>query len=288
MDFLKSKDAAPTRRKFISTAAAATAGTAALGFPMVSRAQATTLRFQSTWPSKDIFHEYAGDFVKKVNDMSGGRLKIELLPAGAVVPAFGLLDAVNKGTLDGGHGVVAYWYGKNSAVALWGSGPAFGMDAEPGAVVALLRRRQGRCSRRSTRALTSNVVSYLYGPMPTQPFGWFKKPITKVEDVKGMKFRTVGLAVDMYTAHGCRGEPAARRRDRAGARPRPDRRCRVQQCERRTGCSASPMSPRSACCRASTRRANSSRVLFNKTKYDALPPDLKPSSTTRCRRPART
>ena len=50
-------------------------------------------------------------------------------PAGAVVPAFQLLDAVNKGTLDGGHGVVAYWYGKNSAVALWGSGPAFGMDA---------------------------------------------------------------------------------------------------------------------------------------------------------------
>ena len=124
MDFLKNKDAAPTRRKFLSKAAAATAGTAALGFPMVSKAQATTLRFQSTWPTKDIFHEFAGDFVKKVNDMSAGRLKIELLPAGSVVPAFGLLDAVNKGTLDGGHGVVAYWYGKNSAVALWGSGPA--------------------------------------------------------------------------------------------------------------------------------------------------------------------
>jgi TRAP-type mannitol/chloroaromatic compound transport system substrate-binding protein len=60
--------------------------------------------------------------------MAGGRLKIEVLPAGAVVPAFQLLDAVNKGTLDGGHGVVAYHYGKNSALALWGSGPAFGMD----------------------------------------------------------------------------------------------------------------------------------------------------------------
>ncbi len=59
MDVLKKEDSAPTRRKFLSSAAAATAGTAALGFPMVSRAQTTTLRFQSTWPAKDIFHEYA-------------------------------------------------------------------------------------------------------------------------------------------------------------------------------------------------------------------------------------
>lgn len=108
MDFVNSKDAAPTRRKFLSKAAAATAGTAALGFPMVSKAQTTTFRFQSTWPSKDIFHEYASDFAKKVNDMAGGRLKIEVLPAGSVVPAFQLLEAVAKGTLDGGHGVVAY------------------------------------------------------------------------------------------------------------------------------------------------------------------------------------
>ncbi len=87
-----------------------------------------TMRWQSTWPTKDIFHEFAGDFVTKVNNMSGGDLKIELLPAGAVVKAFDLIDAVSKGTLDGGHGVIAYWYGKNSALALWGSGPAWGMD----------------------------------------------------------------------------------------------------------------------------------------------------------------
>ena len=87
------------------------------------------MRWQSTWPSKDIFHEYALDFAKKVNDMTGGDLRIEVLPAGAVVPAFGLLDAVSKGTLDGGHGVLVYHYGKQNALALWGSGPAFGMDA---------------------------------------------------------------------------------------------------------------------------------------------------------------
>ena len=87
------------------------------------------MRFQSTWPSKDIFHEYALDYAKKVNDMTGGDLKIDVLPAGAVVPAFGLLDAVSKGTLDGGHGVLVYHYGKQNALALWGSGPGYAMDA---------------------------------------------------------------------------------------------------------------------------------------------------------------
>ena len=87
------------------------------------------MRWQSTWPSKDIFHEYALDYAKKVNDMTGGDLKIEVLPAGAVVPAFGLLDAVSKGVLDGGHGVLVYHYGKQTALALWGSGPGYAMDA---------------------------------------------------------------------------------------------------------------------------------------------------------------
>src|SRR5665811_2408688 len=117
-----------TRRKFLG--GAAVAGVAAVVAPSVVKAQGPiSMRFQSTWPSKDIFHEYALDFAKKVNDMTGGDLKIEVLPAGAVVPAFGLLDAVSKGTLDGGHGVLVYHYGKSNALALWGSGPGYGMDA---------------------------------------------------------------------------------------------------------------------------------------------------------------
>ncbi len=192
------------RRKFLGSAAAVGAGT--MAFPMVSRAQTSTLRFQSTWPAKDIFHEYANDFAKKVNDMAGGRVKIEVLPAGAVVPAFQLLEAVNKGTLDGGHGVVAYHYGKNSALALWGSGPAFGMD--PNMVLAWHYYGGGKVLLEEIyKSINMDVVSYLYGPMPTQPFGWFKKPIAKVDDVKGMKFRTVGLAVDMYSDMGAAVNP---------------------------------------------------------------------------------
>jgi len=191
------------RRKFLKGAAVGSAGEAALSFPMISQGQAApqTLRFQSTWPAKDIFHEYALDFAKKVNDMTGGELRIEVLPAGAVVPAFQLLDAVSKGTLDGGHGVVVYHYGKNAALALWGSGPSFGMDAN----MMLSWHKYGggkEMLEELYKTVGANVKSYVYGPMPTQPLGWFKKPITKTEDLKGLKYRTVGISIDMFTAMG--------------------------------------------------------------------------------------
>ena len=191
-----------SRRKFLTGAAVATAGAAALGFPSIAKsAGPVTMRWQSTWPSKDIFHEYALDFAKKVNDTTGGELKIEVLPAGAVVPAFALLEAVSKGTLDGGHGVVVYHYGKQNALALWGSGPGYGMDANM--LLAWHKYGGGKeLLAKIYQSIGANVVSFLYGPMATQPFGWFKKPITKVEDLKGQKFRTVGLSVDVYTAMG--------------------------------------------------------------------------------------
>jgi TRAP-type mannitol/chloroaromatic compound transport system substrate-binding protein len=194
------------RRKFLRKATAGAVGAGTMAFPMVSTAQTVSMRFQSTWPAKDIFHEYANDFSKKINDMAGGRLKIEVLPAGAVVPAFQLLEAVSKGTLDGGHGVVAYHYGKNSALALWGSGPGFGMD--PNMLLSWHYYGGGEALLQEIyKSLNIDVASFLYGPMPTQPYGWFKKPIAKVEDMKGMKFRTVGLAVDMYTEQGAAVNP---------------------------------------------------------------------------------
>ena len=191
-----------TRRKFLTGAAAATTGAAITAFPMIAKAQGPiTMRWQSTWPSKDIFHEYALDFAKKVNDMTGGELRIEVLPAGAVVPAFGLLDAVSKGTLDGGHGVLGYNYGKQNALALWGSGPAFGMEANQ--LLAWHKYGGGKdLLNKLYASIGANVVSFPYGPMPTQPLGWFKKPITKVDDFKGLKFRTVGVSIDVFTGLG--------------------------------------------------------------------------------------
>jgi TRAP-type mannitol/chloroaromatic compound transport system substrate-binding protein len=189
-----------TRRKFLGGAAVATV--AAVTAPSVVKAQGPiSMRWQSTWPSKDIFHEYANDFGKRVNDMTGGDLKIEVLPAGAVVPAFQLLDAVSKGVLDGGHGVLVYHYGKQQALALWGSGPAYAMDAN----MLLSWHKYGGGKElldEIFKGIGANVVSFPYGPMPTQPLGWYKKPITKPDDFKGLKFRTVGISIDVFSGMG--------------------------------------------------------------------------------------
>ena len=79
--------ATSSRREFLQAAGIGAAATIAA--PSIVKAQgAITMRWQSTWPAKDIFHEFAVDYATKVNDMTGGELKIEVLPAGAVVPAF--------------------------------------------------------------------------------------------------------------------------------------------------------------------------------------------------------
>jgi TRAP-type mannitol/chloroaromatic compound transport system substrate-binding protein len=196
----KAKNGRNTRRKFLKGAAVATAATVVA--PAVVQAQGPiSMRWQSTWPSKDIFHEYALDFAKKINDMTGGDLKIEVLPAGAVVPAFGLLEAVSKGTLDGGHGVLVYHYGKQTALALWGSGPGYAMDAN----MLLSWHKYGggkELLEKLYASIGANVVSFPYGPMPTQPLGWFKKPVAKVEDLQGLKFRTVGISIDVFQGMG--------------------------------------------------------------------------------------
>jgi TRAP-type mannitol/chloroaromatic compound transport system substrate-binding protein len=260
-----------THRRNLLKGAAVAAG--AMSVPMISSAQTTTWRFQSTWPAKDIFHEFASDLAKKINDMAGNRLKIEVLPAGAVVPAFQLLDAVAKGTLDGGHGVVAYWYGKNQAVALWGSGPAFGLDAN--GVLAWHYYGGGKeLLDEIYKSLNLDVVSKLYGPMPTQPLGWFKKPIARVEDLKGLKFRTVGLAVDVFTEMGLAVNPLP------GGEivPALDRGL-LDAAEFNNASSdrvlGFPDVAKNCMLQSFHQSSEQFEVLFNKSKYDTLPDELK-------------
>ena len=260
----------PRRRSLLKGAAVA-AG--AMSAPMVAVAQTTSMRFQSTWPAKDIFHEYANDFAKKVNDMAGNRLKIEVLPAGAVVPAFQLLEAVNKGTLDGGHGVVAYHYGKNSALALWGSGPAYGMD--PNMVLAWHNYGGGKALLEEIyKSINMDVGSYLYGPMPTQPLGWFKKPIANVAQMKGLKFRTVGLAVDVFTELGAAVNPLP------GGEivPALDRGL-IDAAEFNNASSdrvlGFPDVAKNCMLQSFHQSGEQFEILFNKGKYNALPQELK-------------
>jgi len=265
---------AASRRKFLTGAAAATAGAATLGFPMIAKAQGPiSMRWQSTWPSKDIFHEYANDFAKKVNDMTGGDLKIEVLPAGAVVPAFGLIDAVSKGTLDGGHGVLVYHYGKQNALALWGSGPAWGMDAQQ--LLSWHKYGGGKeLLNKLYASINLNVVSFPYGPMATQPLGWYKKPITKSEDFKGLKFRTVGISIDVFTGMGA----AVNALPGGEIVPAMDRGLLdAAEFNNATSDRILGFADVSKVCMLQSYHQNAEQleITFNKTKFDALPDKMK-------------
>ena len=195
-----------SRRSMIKgMAAAAGAAAAAVGFPWVKRSTAQSpivLKMQSTWPTKDIFHEDFVDWVKKVQEMAGGRLRIDALPAGAVVPAFELIEAVSRGTLDGGHGVPAYWFGRNRAVSLFGTGPSFGLEAE--GLLSWIYYGGGLelYHELIQKVLRMDVVSYFHGPMPTQPLGWFREEIKDPKDIKNLRYRTVGLSASLFQEMG--------------------------------------------------------------------------------------
>ncbi len=192
-----------SRRSFLKKAAVATtaAGAATLGFPMVARARPVVLKMQGAWGAKDIFNEYAVDYVKRVNAMSGGTLKIDYLVSGAVVKSFRVQDAVHKGVLDGGHSVTVYWYGKSKVASLFGTGPVFGQDAHLG--LAWIHYGGGQqLYDELIEKLGINTVGFFCMPMPTQPLGWFRSPIKDSRDLKGLKYRTVGLAANLFQEMG--------------------------------------------------------------------------------------
>ena len=192
-----------TRRRFLTGAAGVGAGAAAaVAMPNISRAETVTLRMQGAWGAADIFNEMAQEYVTRVEAMAGGRLKVEYLVSGAVVKAFQVQDAVNNGVLDGGHQVTAYWYGKNKAASLFGTGPVFGANAAQ--ILAWIHKGGGKelYNELVQDILGLNVVGFFCMPMPTQPLGWFKEEVASVDDLKGLKYRTVGLATDIMQGMG--------------------------------------------------------------------------------------
>jgi TRAP-type mannitol/chloroaromatic compound transport system substrate-binding protein len=266
---------AASRRGFLKTGAtAAAAGAAAIAMPNVVRAQeAVVFKFQSTWPAKDIFHEYAQDFVNRVNEMGGGRLKIELLAAGAVAKALEVQDAVLAGTLDGGHGVTAYWYGKNKAFSLFGTPPAWGWRANQ--MLGWIKYGGGQAlyDELVQQVLGLDLVGFLTGPMPTQPLGWFKQQITDVEQLKGLKYRTVGLSADLFKEMGA----AVTIMGGGEIVPAMDRGL-LDAAEFNNPTSDTllgfPDVSKDYMVQSYHQSAECFEIVFNKTKFDALPPDL--------------
>lgn len=273
--FKNQKDTTGSRRQFLKGGATAVAtGAATLAMPAVAKAQeAVVFKFQSTWPAKDIFHEFAVDFVTRVNDMGGGRLKIELLAAGAVAKALEVHDAVLAGTLDGGHGVTAYWYGKHKAYSLFGTPPAWGWRANQ--MIGWMKYGGGQelYDELVQQILGLNLVGFLTGPMPTQPLGWFKQQITDPEQLKGLKYRTVGLSADLFKEMGAAvtimggGEivPAMDRGLLDAAEfnnPSSDKLLGF------------PDVSKDYMLQSYHQSAECFEIIFNKTKFDALSPDL--------------
>jgi len=263
---------ATTRRKFLVAAGAT--GAATIAMPQVSRAQTVNWKYQSTWPTKDIFHEMAADYAKKVNDMSGGRLRLEVLAAGSVVPAFQMQDAVQAGILDGGHGVCAYWYGKHKAYSLFGTPPSFGWDAH--GFLGWFYHGGGEALYKElvNDILKLNLVGFLYFPMPTQPLGWFKKEVKSIDDFKGMKYRTVGLSADLFKGMGA----AVTILPGGEIVPAMDRGL-LDSAEFNNPSSdillGFPDVSKFYMMGSHHQQAESFEVIFNKAKYDALPVELK-------------
>ena len=194
-----------SRRSFLRRGGAVAGGAAAstlLAAPAVLAQSPMVLKMQTSWPASDIWQTMAQQYVDRVEAMSGGRLKIDLLPAGAVVGAFQVMDGVSDGVIDIAHSVAAYWYGKNKAASRFGTGPVFGGD--PTNMLSWFYQGGGQDLYRELTqdSMGLNVIGMFGFPMPAQPFGWFKNPINGVDDIKGIKYRTVGLAADLLQSMG--------------------------------------------------------------------------------------
>jgi TRAP-type mannitol/chloroaromatic compound transport system substrate-binding protein len=192
-----------SRRKFLTTAAAVTTGAAITGFPSISvAASPIVFKMQGAWGAKDIFNDMAQEYVDRVNEMCEGRLRIDYLVAGSVVKPFEVMEATSKGVIDAAHQVAVYWYGKSKVASLFGSGPVTGCTADQN--LAWIAKEGMPFYNDLMKKLGLDVVSFFAMPMPTQPLGWFKKPIKSASQLKGLKYRTVGLAADLMQELGCK------------------------------------------------------------------------------------
>ncbi len=262
-----------TRRRFLRDAGAT--GVAAAAFPMIAKAQQPpiALRLHGAWSAKDIFHEYALDFAKKINEMSGARLRVEVLPAGAVVKAQDLLDAVHKGVIDGCHAVPAIWHARDASFSLFGAGPALGMDAN--GFLAWMRYGGGMelFTDLIYRQANLNVVPFFTGPMPAQPLGWFKNAVASSARFKGLKVQASGLVAEMFREMGARVESAADNDIAAALKGGQLDAAEFNNASSSRWLELSDVAK--ICMLQSYHRASESFVvLLNRRKYDALPADL--------------
>ena len=205
MTDLKTKpESTVSRRSFLRRGALFGGAAAASGLaaPAVLAQSPLVVKMQTSWPASDIWMDFAREYTTRVEEMSNGRVTVDLLPAGAVVGAFQVMDAVNDGVLDAAHTVPVYWYGKSKNASFFGTGPVFGGNANT--MLGWFYQGGGaELYRELTQdVLGLNVYGFMGFPMPAQPFGWFKTEVNTAAELNGFKYRTVGLAADLLQVMG--------------------------------------------------------------------------------------
>jgi TRAP-type mannitol/chloroaromatic compound transport system substrate-binding protein len=171
-----------------------------------SSGSAVTLRIQSAYPEKEMLTGFGQQWAERVNALGGGRLKIEFLNVNSVAKTYELVSAVSQGKLDGGVTYTGYQHDVDPAFSLWSTGPAFGMDAR----MLMAWQKYGGGQELMAQLYKSkgmDVHSMLFMPFPTQPLGWFKKSVSRVDELKGLKFRTTGLSLEVWQELGAQAKP---------------------------------------------------------------------------------
>lgn len=189
------------------TSACALALAVVLGAPIAEAQQVQhKMRLQTAVPSASIYFELLKKFGDRVDKMSNGRIKIEVLPDGAVVPAFEILDAVNKNVVEAGYAWTHYWSGKHPAAGLFSNpmaGAGVGMDQL--SHIAWLFEGGGYDLYRKlfSDVLKMNVEPLMVQPMGPDPLGWFKRPIANTADFKKLKYRSPpGITGEIFKEMG--------------------------------------------------------------------------------------
>jgi TRAP-type mannitol/chloroaromatic compound transport system substrate-binding protein len=163
-----------------------------------------SLKMQSTWPASNTLQDHFKIFAERLDKLSQGSVKIEAMAAGQIVPPFEVLDATHKKVIDGWHAIAYYWVGKSPTAALFAAPPGgpFGMDHMD--YLGWLYVGGGMEMWRDfyQKELKLNVIVWPAHPSSPQAFGWFKKPLRNVADLKGLKCRQTGLNADVYAKLG--------------------------------------------------------------------------------------
>lgn len=165
-----------------------------------------TIRIQTAVPSASMYFELVKRFGERIDKMSGGRIKMQVLPDGAVVGAFDILDAVDKGVVEGGYAWTHYWSGKNPAAGLFSNpmaGGGVGLD-QLSHVAWLLEGGGNKLYHKLySDVLKVKVEPFLVQPMGPDPLGWFKRPIRNTADFKKLKYRAPpGITGEIFKEMG--------------------------------------------------------------------------------------